>query len=390
MELKEEARGLVKEVVQDMVGKDIDKIKADAEALKEQNAKALEANKEMKAQFDAMQGKLLKLNQNTGENTYIFKGYDVNRPARNFKMNVSKEMQEEVAKNIVKALSIGSTGAYALPVEYSNGLLGLGELTSVALAKCRIYNLSTTSLKIPTKATRATVDTQAFGTANAAAATDLGQLTFTIDKRIGSYETIYNDVLSDQMFDVVGQFVEPMIAEAIGQTLDAEVIKKTEFTTDITAGATAGVTVSGSVAMAAAITYANLVSMAYAVELERGVNPQWFVPRGVMKDIVGLVSATTGSPIFNPVPISGAPQGSLLGYPINIMPALSNTPANGAIRAFFGDPSQYIVALNGGLVFQVNPYVSMKEGLTQFIGYARADGNIVSANAFATLKRVDA
>jgi HK97 family phage major capsid protein len=192
------------------------------------------------------------------------------------------------------------------------------------------------------------------------------------------------------MFDIVGQFVEPMIAEAIGQNFDAECIKKTEFTTDWTAGGTAAVTVSGSTALAAAITYANLVTMAYTVELERGVQPEWFMPRGALKDVVGLVSATTGSPIFNPVPISGGAAGTLLGYPINIMPSMANAGANGTIRMAFGDPKQYIIAINGGIVFQVNPYVSMKEGLTQFIGYARADGNIVAATAFATMKRVDA
>ena len=387
---KEELKGLLKEVMTDVVGPEIDKIKAEAEAQKEANAKQLEVNKELKAQYDAMQGKLITLKQNTGDHRYIFKGYDVNRPCRNFSMDVDKKMGDEVAAAIIKTLASTSTGAYAVPVEYSNALLGLAELSSVALAKCRIYNVGTSVLKIPTKGTRATVDAQAFGTANAAAATDLGQLTFTIDKRVGSYETLYNDVLADQMFDVVGQFVEPMIAEAIGQNLDGEMIKKTEFTTDITAGGTAAVTVSGSVALAAAITYANLVTMAYAVELERGLQPEWFLPRGAMKDIVALVASTAGTPIFAPTPISGSPAGTLLGYPVNIMPAISNAGGNGTIRVAFGDPKQYIIALRQGMVFQTNPYVSMKEGLTQFIGYVRADGNIVAATSFATMKRVDA
>lgn len=390
MDKREELKGLLKEVITDTVGPEIDRIKAEAEAQKEANAKILEANKELKAQYDAWQGKFVTLKQNTGEHKYIFKGYDVTRPARNFVVDCPKELGDEVAGIILKTLASSSTGAYAIPVEYSNGLLGLAELTSVALAKCRIYTLNTNSLKIPVKGTRATVDAQPFGTANAAAATNLAQLTFTIDKRVGSYETLYNDVLDDANFDVVGQFVNPLIAEAIGQDFDSEMIKKSKFTTDITDGGTAAVTVSGSVAMSSAITYQNLVTMAYTVELERGVNPEWFMPRGVLKDVVGLVSATTGTPIFNPVPISGAPGGTLLGYPINIMPAMSNTPANGCIRMAFGDPKQYIIALRQGIIFQLNPYAQMKEGLTQFIGYARADGNIAAPTAWATLKRVDA
>lgn len=222
MDKKEELKGLIKEVVVDSIGSDIDAIKAEAEAQKEVNAKILEDNTELKAKFDAMQDKVVTLHQNTGDNEYVFKGYDTLKPTRNFKIKCSKAVGDETSAIIRKALTQSNTGAYAVPVEYSNALLGLAELTSVALNKARIYNVNTNSLKIPTKGTRATVDAQAFGTANTAAATALGQLTFTIDKRVGSFEQIYNDVLLDQNFDVVGEFVEPMIAEAIGQNMDGK------------------------------------------------------------------------------------------------------------------------------------------------------------------------
>ena len=390
MDNRELLKGLLKEVMEEKDSKEIDEIKAKAAKVEEDTAKLFEENKELKAKYDALQNKEITLKQNTGTHKYMFKGYDVNRPSRNFRIDVPKEVGDQAALYIRKALTESNTGAYAVPVEYSNALLGLAELSSVGLAKCRILQVGTNSIKIPTKGDRATVDTQAFGTSNAAAATTLGQLTFTIDKRIGSYETIHNDMLADMNFDVVGQFVEPVMSEAIGQAIDTEMIKKTEFTTDISAGGTATVTVSGTTAMAAAITYANLVSIAYAVELERGLQPEWFMPRAALKDVVGLVSATTGSPIFNPVPISAGAGGTLLGYPINIMPAMLNVPANGGIRIAFGDPKYYIIAINGGVVFQINPYVNMREGITQFIGYVRADGNIVAAGAFSTLKRVDA
>lgn len=390
MDKKEELKGLLKETIQDEMGDKISELEAKAAKLEEDNAKMLETNTALKAEFDAAQDKTFKLLQNTGSNLYTFKGYNVNTPWRNYRPVCDKEIRDEAAGAILKALTSANTGAYAIPVEYSDALLGLAELSSVALSKMRVYNTGTNSLKIPIKGTRATVDAQAFGTANTATSTTLGQLTFTIDKRVGGYESIYNDVLSDQMFDVVGEFVEPVIAEAIGQAFDGEVIKKTEFTTDIAAGGTAGVTVSGAANMATAITYANLVTIAYAVELERGLSPEWFMPRGAMKDVVALVGSSNDHPIFSPVPVSGAPRGTLLGYPVNIMPAMDNTPDSGDIRIAFGDPKQYIIAVNGGLVFQINPYVQMKEAITQFIGYARADGNIVSSAAFATLKRTDA
>ena len=67
-----------------------------------------------------------------------------------------------------------------------------------------------------------------------------------------------------------------------------------------------------------------------------------------------------------------------------------NTPDDGAIRMAFGDPQEYVIALNGSLNFDVNPYVLMKEGQTQFIGYMRSDGNYTNAGAWTNMKRTDA
>ena len=384
---KEELKGLLKEIVTDQVGPDIDKIKEEAEALKEANAKILEENKELKEQFDSLQEKTVKLTQNTGDNLYVFKGYDAKNPNRNFHAVVDKDIRDAEAEKMVKALTEGNTGAYAVAVEYSNALLGLAELSSVALSKARIYTVGTNSIKMPTKGNRATVDWQAFGTANTDVGNTLGQLSFTIDKRVGGYASIYNDLLADEIFDVVGQFIEPTLAEAIGQAFDSQMFNGTEFTTYVGSSSN-GVTASGVSAIANAITYSNLVELMYSVELERGLSPQWFMPRGAMKDIVSLVDSN-GRPIFNPVPVSGAPAGTLLGYPINIVPEIDNTPDDGAIRLAFGDAKHYIIALRQGLVFQSNPYVQMKEAITQFVGYARADGNVDAANAWAVLKRDD-
>ena len=385
-EIKDEVKGLLKELAEDAVKTQTSEMKEELAAQKEANEKLVKDNKEFKEKMDSLQGKQITLEQNSGTNIYTFKGYNPDMVS-NFRTTVSKELQNEVATAMVKALTEANTGAYAVPVEYSSALLGLAELKSVALAKARIMNVSSNAFKIPAKGTRATVDAQAFGTANASAATTLAQLAFTIDKRVGSYEVVNNDLLADEMFDVVGDWVEPAIAESIGQNLDDEMFNGTEFTSSVSA-VTAGITVSGAPAMAAAITYDNLVTLAYSVELERGLSPEWFLPRGAMKDIVALVDSN-GSPIFNPVPVSGAPAGTLLGYAINIVPSISNTPDDGAIRIAFGDPSQYIIALRQGIVFQANPYISMKEGMTQFIGYARADGNYANAGAWTTLQRND-
>lgn len=388
MDNTEKLKGLVKELAEDAVKTQTEEMRNELASQKEANEKLVKDNKEFREKMDALQGKQFTLDQNSGSNLYTFKGYSPDM-TKNFKAVVAKDVRDEVAKYMMKALTEANTGAYAIPVAYTQALLGLAELKSVALAKARVINVGTSVIKMPAKGTRATVDAQGFATANAAAATTLAQLTFTIDKRVGGYETINNDLLADQMFDVVGDWVEPAIAESIGQNLDSEMFNGAEFTTSIE-DVTPSITASGVSAIAAAVTYANLVTMAYSVELERGMSPEWFLPRGVMKDIVSLVSASTGTPIFIPTPIVGAPAGTLLGYPINIVPAIDNTPEDGKIRMAFGDPKHYIIALNGGMTFQANPYVLMKEGVTQFIGFMRADGNYDAAGAWSNMKRVDA
>lgn len=390
MDKKEELKGLLKETLVDTYGADIDDIKEKAAVQEETNAKLLEDNVALKAEMDSWQNKEFTLKQNTGEHKYIFKGYDVNRPTMNFKIDCSKEVQEEAA-TIMKDMILGkavTTTNTLMPTEYSNSLLGLAELKSVMLAKCRIINTPSATLKVPTKSTRASEDAQAFGTANTAAATATSSLTFTIDKRIGSYESVYNDVLADSNFDIIGEWVEPTMAEAIGQAIDGECMKLTEFTSDITAGGTVAVTASGSVAIAAAVTFANLNTMYYGLPWERGLSGEWFMSRPTMAKVAGLVD-NQARPIFQQVPVNGVPSQILMGAPVNIVPTMSDTPANGSIRMCFGDPKQYIIALRQGLVFDVNPYVQMKEGITQYIMYARADGNIVDATAFQLMKRAD-
>jgi HK97 family phage major capsid protein len=386
---EKQARGLIKEVIEENVN--LDELKEKAEKAEEERAKLFEDNVELKAKFDELQGKSFTFNTNSaGEQKYTFKGYNVNQPTKNFRIDCPKEIGDEIVSKMAKDLTSGNTGAYAIPVEYSSSLLGLAELQSYALARCRVIRFPGEIMYMPAKGTRATVDAQAFGTANASAATALAQLTFTIDKRVGSYETIYDNVLRQSNFDVVGEFVEPVMAEAIGQNFDAEIFTKTEFTTDVAAGGTAGATFSGAIADGK-ITYSKLIDTEFAVEQERGVNPEWCMPRGVLKYIRKLTD-DNGLPLWERAmegPAAGPMGGNLLGYPVYIVPAIGATPADGALCVAFGDPRRYIIAVNQELKFEINPWVERKEGKTQFIMHATADGNIEAATAWAHIKRAD-
>jgi len=388
MDEREKLIGLLKEQLKEELEPRMTEIEKNVAAKEEETAKYFEEHKEIKDWYDNMQGKEVNLKTNSaGEQKYIFKGFSMD-VQRNLKAPCSEEVGKEVSNMIYKALTSSNTGAYAIPEEYGDALLGLAELQSYALSRCRVIRYPGNVMKLPSKGTRATVDAQAFGTANAAAATTLGQLTFTIDKRVGSYETIYNDVLRQANFDVIGEFVEPVMVEAIGQQFDDYMFNgSSEFTTNVTDDATSGATFSGAIG-SSSITFSGLMDVEFAVEQERGLgNLEWVMPRGVFKYVAKLVD-TNGQPIFNR-DLTGATPYMIDGYPVYIAPAISATPADGAIAMAFGDPKHYVIGVNQELMFEVNPYILMKEAQTQFICHATADGNIDGATSWAYYKRSD-
>lgn len=393
----EELRGLLKEQIQEELGSKVDELREKAAEQEETNAKLLEADKDLKAQYDALQDKKFAGSEKLGGHTYVFKGYDP-QMSKNFKSTLTEEESNLIAKayltgrdDIFKAFD----GSAVIPVKYGAAVMGLAELNSVALTYANVQATDRPSVKDPTKATRGSVDSQAPGTANKEDTPTAGQITYTIDKIVGNYIEVLNTEISDSNFDLVNTFIVPMQAEAIGQNADAEMFNKTEFTSGIV-DAPATVTVSGVVNMAAAITFANLNAMFYGVEWERGpLNPMWFGSRACLKDVAGLVD-TYGRMIFHQIPILGRPSQTIFGAQFVICPSISDTPANGAIRLAFGDPKHYTIYVRGGtFTSMVNPFIKAKEHTTQFICSARMDGNINdhatpgSSGAWTTMLRSD-
>jgi len=409
---KKELVGLIKEQAEAAVNKEIGDLKEKLVAAEEKQvvaeeaqAKYLEDNKEVNDKLDAMQEKLVTVQTKTaGVQQYVFKGYDPEL-SKNFKSALTEDESNAVAKSMIDQIKGRVSGdifsktydaSNAIPVQYGNAVMGLSELSSVALQYANVIVADSPSIKLPTKGTREAVDSQSPGTANAVGQQTIGQLTWTIDKIVGTYIELLTTQIDDANFDIVNQIIVPMQAEAVGQNFDTEMFNGGEFTTAVV-DASAGVTVSGSVAMAAAMTYDNINTMFYALEWERILgDPKWFGSRAAIKAI-NKVQDGDGRYIFMEVPINGKPSQTLFGAQYVVVPTISDTPANGAIRLAFGDPRHYTIFVRGGtFVSMVNPYIKMKEHTIQFICTSRADGNISdhatasSSGAWTTMLRTDA
>ena len=404
IEAQEQLKGMIKEQMQELPNDKLTALEQKWAEKEEQDAKILEENTELKAKMEALQGKMVEINTKTaGKVKMIYKGMDPDM-SKNFKGALDVDQADAVAKAYVSSAKTGDPfekafdGTYAVPVEYSNTLLGLAENDSIGMQEMNVVRTEAPTIYAPVKATRSSADAQSPGTANNESAMTLGQLTFTIDKYIGEYVEVLNSELDDANFDFVNQWLIPAQAEAIGQYIDDEVFDGTNsiFTSSII-DVTAAVTASGSTDIAAAVTFDNLNTMYHHIEWERGIKDGvWFGPRGVLKDIRGLKGTTNDHPIFMETPINGRPSYMVMGSRYVITPAITNTPGNGVMRLCFGDPSKYTIALRGQVENVVNPYILMKEHKTQFIASIRADGNVsdnataASSGAWAVMKRNDA
>lgn len=393
MNNQEKLKGLVKETLQ----ADLDKYEERVSAQDEEITKLREKNDELVAWQDSMQDKMFKANTKVaGEQIFTYKGYNTDHN-KNFKACMTLDETEKMCGLFMdqihgKAIDFASE----MPQGFGSTVLGLSELSSRGLGYMNVLNLNVPVFTAPVKATRETADMQASSTANTSTSITADNIVWTVDKRIGSYAEIRIDQLEDAAFDIVNGWVVPLMAEGIGQYLDDEVFNRTnsEFTSCI-ADATASVTASGTVAMAAALTYANLNTMYYSVEWERGLGDcKWFGPRAALKDIMALTD-TYGLPIMRTVPVNGRPVHYVFGAEYVITPKVANAPADGKIRLAFGDPNHYTIVLRGGMQHLVNPYIKMKEDEVQFIAKLRADGNIddnatpASSTAWTTLARDD-
>jgi len=396
MKTEKELKGYIKEKAEEATSEAIARFEERAAEQDEKIAKLYEENTELKAWQDSMQDKTFKSSGKFGEATYKYQGYNPEFN-KNFKGTLTESEAEQVAKGYLdmahgKAIDFASE----MPVGYGSTIMGLAELRSSALGYMNVLTTESPVMNLPVKATRETADAQASATANTSTSITAATLTWTIDKRIGSFAEVRVDQLEDAHFDLVNGWVIPMQAEAIGQNADDESFNRTnsEFTTCI-GDATASVTASGTVAMAAAITYANLNTMYYSVEWERGLGEcKWFGSRAALKDIMALVD-NNGQPLMRTVPVNGRPVHFVFGSEYVITPKVADAPADGKIRLAFGDPNHYTIFVRGGVQHLVNPYIKMKEDVVQFIAKARMDGNIddnataSSSGAWTTLARDD-
>lgn len=247
------------------------------------------------------------------------------------------------------------TGGNLVPVIVASEVLRIVEDAGVVVSRARHIPMTSDTLHIPNEATGVTV----YWPGEAATLT-AGEGTFGVNileaKKIAGRAAASIEVAEDSVIGLL-PYVQTVMAEKIGKTLDGEALEGTgtNFTglnADGSVNSVATTTTDGE-----AVTFADLVNAVYQADessVEDGA--AWFMHRKIFGSIVNLTD-NEGRPIFNPVPVDGAPRGTLLGFPVYTTSSIATDTTRGSTgntsNIYFGDPRRMIFGDRRDLRFDV-------------------------------------
>lgn len=290
--------------------------------------------------------------------------------------------------------SSNSLGGYTIPQSFSYKLENVmkwygGMLTACGLMPTSIGGTLTWPTADDTGVT-GNINTQA-NQAAARTVSDLsfGQVTFTdyiIDSNI---VLISRALLQDNQIDI-----ESVIAEDLGARLGRKF--NTVFTTGTGTnepyGLTTVVTGAGKTAASAtAFTKNEIIDLTHSVDKAYRQNGPGSRTAFMMHDLVLAaarkldVGNTDTVQIFYPSLVAGEPD-RLMGYPIVINNDLDSALTTGKKLIYFGDFSKYKIRQVAPIAIDRNDYLYWDKISVGFMGYMRADGNLINQNAIKYLK----
>lgn len=197
------------------------------------------------------------------------------------------------------------------------------------------------------------------------------------------------ELLQDSAFDISG-----FVSRALGTRIARK--QAVDFMQASGSGAPKGLLYgshTGNTVLAAggAVTYAKLNALVHQLDPAYRPGASWIFNDATAATIEGILDNNL-RPLLQPSAqggIAGAVASStLLGYPVIIDQAAFTGPTSDNVNfAAFGDLSEaYMVRNVRDIQVIVNPYTSANTGFVEYNAFARADGQIVNANAVVKLE----
>lgn len=192
------------------------------------------------------------------------------------------------------------------------------------------------------------------------------------------------ELLQDSAFDIAG-----LVSRAMGTRIARKQARDwvTGAGTTLPFGiAHAGLTANVVLAAGNALTYQKLLDIETALDPAYEQSAKWGMNKATWQALRALVGSD-GRPLIQEsaeAGIGGAPQRTLLGYPVVIDQAFPNHNTLSARFAVLGDLREsYVIRRVSNLVVVVNPWTRASNGEVEYIAWERADGNVQNRSAYS-------
>ena len=362
-------------------------------------AKLLEENKGMKERMEAlekMKGKEVSLivpGETKVTTTALYKGYDLRNQGAELAIK-DNTVKEEIAKFFIDFLekfrnfgmakaamneTTAAQGGYTVFPEYINQLLGFARLQSVTLQECRVIDVSTDSIHIPTEDASVSVSWKAEATALAASDPTFKELNLTPYK-LGAYSTASNELLEDSAFDIVS-WLTTLYAESIAREIDSQVFNGSQFTGIF--GASGINEVQTTTNTVAGLDWKVLSNAISQLSTNKLPNAKFYFNRQLFHYVRIMVDGA-GNAIWSPA--SGGDPAKIWEFPYKLIEDMPSDSTAGAYIGLLGDLKHYIIARRkGNVTLEADQFGKFLEYQTRFRAVTRWDGAPWNAAAFVQI-----
>jgi len=286
------------------------------------------------------------------------------------KQGMKEETADGLAKFLVgvalrKGLSEGTdaNGGYLVPEEFATEIVRLAQNSSFALQACRVMNMGSDTLRVPTELTRGSATWVAESTEKTASEPTFGQATLTAKKLI-NLAVASNELIADSDFDIASLLAE-QFAYTQAQELDNQLFNGTGSPVSgvLTAAAGYSVILSAGASMST-VTAVDLSSAIQKIEEGYLGGARFFFGRLAMHYIRTLKD-TANRPIY--AEIGGTVPRSIYEYPVNVTENIANTDGASVALGVFGNFDKMLLGRRAGaMMIEADPYTRFAYADTRF------------------------
>jgi len=271
------------------------------------------------------------------------------KTAKFFKTLVKRSPDFAEAKAAFLNETTDAEGGYMVPTEFAREVLNVAKEVGFARRYARIVPMSTDKKDITKLVTGVTTYWTAEGVAYTGSKPVLGTVQLIANK-LTALVSGTNELIDDNQTDTeVFNLVRDLIAEAMAEFEDTQVLTGSGLSPNFPGIFTAGTAIQTSAITEAAPTYAELVAMKNKIPMKyrkvSGASMAWVMNQDMYAVIEAMVDLE-GRPLLKESLKRDSDETLLLGYPIEVV---DSAPAS---KIAFGNWKQYLMGDRMGISFE--------------------------------------